>query len=164
MPPNKTCQAVQWDKERAEFIVRLSENAYRRYEYRAQNQWRVSTALWTGLGAAIGLIITSNLILTFMIRIGSIVICLALVMLYYFWNQWIRTQNARDWGTHLYWESALEKMIGIELPEPLQSRVRFGKEAAIQAKHPWYKNTPAATRFSITLLFVVLFLLALWGK
>src|SRR5262245_6634956 len=88
-PPD--ADPMTWDKDRADYVARLGQSAFERSKQRGDSQWKAGLALWTGLGAGAGFILSSNWTPAKVEVAGVTLFAVLLAVLYGVWNQWVIT-------------------------------------------------------------------------
>lgn len=157
------------EKDRAEYIHRLAKDAAERAHRLIDMEWKFVFPLWTGFGAASGFVLQSDKwVPSKSDCILSVLITSGILFSYIIWASWVRKHNGIYSARRTFWESVLQKIIDIELPESLFIRkdmILFGRNNITEYHYiPWYKWPPSICRVFITLFFACLFLGAVLGK
>lgn len=111
-------------KDRADLYFKLAQSAQDRFDSRRDVEWKVAIALWTLFGAAAGAIITAR----YWTPSPWQVVCISasVIGILYIYRRWWLTYLAeafaRDQRTSYYWESAIQELLGVELPRGLDPK------------------------------------------
>ncbi len=145
------------NKLKAEYCHKLAERASNRIQARRTVEWQVAVGIWSAFGAGAGFVLTSSSWKPgcLMAVLGSVLAVIVLVIFRFVWLGYMRRVTDQDQKRSVRWEGEIIKLL--DLPEDPSS--------SDPAQFVWWGLHRAQwMQLVVALLFVLLFVGALWSK
>src|SRR5687768_683126 len=108
-------------QRKAEFFDRLAKAARQRFDSRRTVEWQICFGLWAAFGVGAGFVAGSgNWKPGAVEAVAAAAIALVAVAVFYRWATERHANDQTDMQTSYFWESAVEKLTGTELPQELR--------------------------------------------
>ncbi|HEX8201099.1 MAG TPA: hypothetical protein VF590_11470 [Isosphaeraceae bacterium] len=153
------------DKEKAEFFDRLAKAARHRFDSRRTIEWQICFGIWTAFAVGSGLVVSSSDWKPGPVEsFGATAVVLVLVIVFTLWAAKRHENDQQDMQTAYFWESALEKLLGLELPISLRPKEWLRVDTVANTLPGKTKNRSPLYQTVITSIFGVIFAGAFWSK
>ncbi len=149
----------------AEFFDRLAKAARQRFDSRRTIEWQICFGLWAAFGVGAGFVAgASNWKPGAVEAVVASAIALAAAVVFYLWASSRHDNDQTDMQTCYFWESAIEKLTGTELPAKLRPNGWLRADSPADASLTAAKNRSPLYQTIMTSLFALVFAGAVISK